>query len=135
GPAVLEWNPPATREPIRPSEGLPASPSPRMRGKVVLVTTTVNSDWNNWPASPAFPAFANELLHFATSPRLREQSVVVGEPLELFLTSASAAAEGVLSLPDGRQENVRGVRQDDAGLLRWPDSDASGVYKMVVGQH
>src|SRR5207249_2367427 len=47
GPAVLEWQPPAGRE----------SGAGRLRGRVVLVTTTLNGDWNNWPPSPSYLPF------------------------------------------------------------------------------
>ncbi len=41
-PAVLEWR--------------------RHRGRVVLITTTVNIDWGTWPGSPAYLPFMHELV-------------------------------------------------------------------------
>ena len=43
-----------------------------MRGRVVLVTTTLNADWNTWPASPIFPPFIDRLMYFSAAGRLRE---------------------------------------------------------------
>ncbi|HEY7314338.1 MAG TPA: VWA domain-containing protein, partial [Gemmataceae bacterium] len=125
GPAVLDWRPPAGKE---PNAG-------RMRGRVVLVTTTVNSDWNNWPASPTFPALMQELLYYASAARLREQVVQVGEPIELYLPDTVAGAEATISTPDGRTETARTQTQEDASVVRWTDTDISGVYSVVVGQH
>jgi hypothetical protein len=125
GPAILEWRPPAGSQ---PGAG-------RMRGRVVLVTTTVNADWNNWPASPSFPALMQELLYYASAARLREQVVQVGEPIELYLPNTAGDAEATVSTPDGRTETARTQSQDEASMLRWSDTDISGIYSVVVGQH
>jgi hypothetical protein len=122
GPAVLEWRPPADKE-----------GTGRLRGRVVLITTTVNSDWNNWPASPSYPPLVQELLYFAASARLREQTVEVGEPLELYLPGTAGGLEAAVRTPDGRTESARTQGQDEAGVLRWADTDVSGVYSISVG--
>ncbi len=135
GAAILEWRPPASRERERPEEAGrgPRPEGGRMRGRVVLVTTTVNSDWNNWPASPSFPPLMQELLHFAASARLREQSVEVGSPLELYLPGAVGGLEATVRTPDGRTESARTQNQDDASAVRWTDTDVSGVYSITIG--
>jgi hypothetical protein len=135
GPAILEWRPPASRERERPEGTSREHERPegsRLRGRVVLVTTTVNSDWGNWPVPPSFPALMQELLRFAASARLREQAVEVGEPLELFLPGTTSGLEAVVRTPDGRTESVRS-RDQDAGAVRWTDTDVSGVYSITVG--
>jgi hypothetical protein len=129
GPAVLEWRPP-----VSPGQG-GAKESGRLRGRVVLITTTVNSDWNSWPVSPAFPAFMQELLYFAASSRLREQVLQVGEPIELFLPGAGGGMEAVISTPDGRTETGRTQTLDEASVFRWIETDVSGIYSVVIGQH
>jgi len=129
GPAVLEWNPP-TSEPRKPGE--PPLP-PRLRGKVVLVTTPLNAEWGNWPASPSFPALLNELVLFASAGRLREQSVEVGQPIELFLNTPDGGLEAKILTPDARTETARTLNLDDASVLRFHDTDASGLYRVTVG--
>src|SRR5262249_37799098 len=54
--------------------------APYQRGRVVLVTTTVNKDWNNWADRPALLALMHEILHFAVAGRLHGQSLSVGDP-------------------------------------------------------
>jgi hypothetical protein len=134
GPAVLEWRPPIVHEPAPGGEDKPAEPAGRMRGRVVLVTTTVNSDWNHWPASPSFPPLMQELLNFAASARLCEQALEVGEPVDLYLPNTAAGIEATVRTPDGRTETVRTQAQDDAAVLRWTDTDVSGVYAVTLGQ-
>jgi hypothetical protein len=129
GPAILEWNPPAT-EPRKPGD--PPFPA-RMRGKSILVTTSVNAQWGNWPASPSFPALMNELALFATAGRLREQAIEVGQPLELFLATPDGGTEGTILTPDGRTETARTVNLDEASVLRYFDTDVSGLYRITIG--
>ncbi|HEY7154588.1 MAG TPA: VWA domain-containing protein [Gemmataceae bacterium] len=133
GPAILEWRPPAPPSP-QGGRGVGSEGGGHMRGRVVLVTTTVNSDWNSWPASPSFPALMQELLCYASAARLREQIVQVGEPIELYLPNTTGGTEATISTPDGRTETARTQNEDEASVLRWTDTDISGVYS-VVGQH
>jgi hypothetical protein len=129
GAAVLEWNPPAPKDPKRPAN----ESAGRMRGKVVLVTTTVNSDWNRWPPSPSFPSLMNELMYFASSGRLREQEQTVGDVLEVFLPTSKTGAEAKIKTPDGREETAHTQALDESSVLRWTDTDVSGVYRVAIG--
>lgn len=114
-PALIEWT--------------------RYRGKVLLFTSTVNMDWTSWPISPSFPALMQELLRFAVAGRLREHALAVGEPLEEFLQTSGVGLEVTLLLPDGRTESARTVLRDDAPLFTWADTDRSGIYRAMIGQH
>jgi uncharacterized membrane protein len=158
GAAVLEWRPPLLgkdevgrmkeegKAPGGPDSSLILPPS-SFRGRVVLITTTVNSDWNNWPASQAFPPLMQELLNYAASARLRERSLQVGEPIELYLPSAAGGAEAVVDFPaaDGGTQEGEGKPEDrrtvatqplaEGSVLRVGGTDLSGVYRVRVGQH
>ncbi len=138
GPAILEWHPPAaaltnaTPSPLTAPAARPEAQT-RLRGRVVLITTTVNADWNNWPASPTFPPLMHEVLYDAAASRLRERSFEVGEALELFLPPGDGATEANVQTPEGRTETARASQGDDAGVLRYADTDISGVYRLSVG--
>jgi von Willebrand factor type A domain/Aerotolerance regulator N-terminal len=123
GPALLEWRPPAGKD---------GAEGEKLRGRVVLITTTLNADWNSWPASPIFPPFIDRLMYFAAAGRFRERAVEVGEPIELFLPTAAAGA-AVIHTPDGREASTPIRSLDDVGVVRWPDADISGVYRVSIG--
>jgi Aerotolerance regulator N-terminal/von Willebrand factor type A domain len=146
GPAILAWNPPSPLPPPERNPGLdgvqpakigatPSHPQPRLRGRVVMITTGVNSEWSNWPASPSYPALMNELLYFASAGRLQEQSIEVGQAIELYLPLV-AEVEATIETPDGRTEKVQ-TQKLDAGdsVLHWSDNDVSGIYRIRLGQH
>src|SRR5262249_38148495 len=58
-------------------------------------------------------------------------AVMVGEPLEEFFTAGPK--EVTLHTPDGRKEEFRTDPQEEASLLRWADTDQSGIYVATVG--
>ena len=107
--ALVEWNPPLPLGEAADTASVPSRPESatkgqgqdgprkhaiptRYRGKVILLTSTVNMDWNSWPASPSFLAMMNELARFGVAGRLREQAVLVGTGLEeVFVGSGELA--------------------------------------------
>jgi hypothetical protein len=124
GPAVLEWHPPA---------GKAGGNAGTLRGRVVLLTTTANCDWADWSLRSYVPLM-HELTQYAASGRLRPRELAVGEPIELFLPNVAAGSEARIFTPDGHEEALRiQQQQDDGGVIRWPDTDVSGVYRVVVG--
>src|SRR5205823_3970385 len=102
-PALLEWNPPLARAPaVAPAPHRPnrrVATSARYRGKVVLLTTTFNMDWCNWPASPSFGEMVQELTRLAVSGRLKEQAAVVGSVLEDFLPGGGTELDLTVHYP------------------------------------
>ncbi|MCI0459070.1 MAG: VWA domain-containing protein [Gemmataceae bacterium] len=76
-----------------------------------------------------------EVLQFAIAGRLREQAAVVGDPLEEFLPTGGAGLEVALQTPDGRNESLRTEARHENSVLRWTDTDISGLYRALIGQH
>jgi hypothetical protein len=139
---VLTFRPERTSNALdpKPSAGLPIGEAAliegaRYRGRVVLLTSTANMDWTTWPISPSFPALMQELLHFAIAGRLREQAAVVGDVLEEFLPTGGAGLQVALQTPDGRTEALQTEARDENSVLRWADTDVSGLYRALIGQH
>lgn len=106
---------------------------PRYRGRVILLTTTVNMDWASWPASPSYPVMMQELLRFAVAGRLHEQAVPVGTPLEEFLPAGNVGIDFQVLTPDGR--TVEGATQplDDTARMMFGETDQSGIYRVTLG--
>lgn len=141
GPAIVEWRPPlpGKAESIEKA----AERAPAGRGRVALVTTTLNSDWGGWPASPTFPPLMQELLYHTASARLRERALLVGEPIELYLHAMTAGAEANLDAPrdllDGPRDADEGPRRvpiqpsGDGSLMRFAETEVSGVYRVTLG--
>jgi aerotolerance regulator-like protein/VWA domain-containing protein/von Willebrand factor type A domain-containing protein len=111
-PAVLEWQ--------------------WHRGRVILITTTVNIDWGSWPGSPAFLPFMHELVRHAalgSPPRV----VTAGDPLVEYLPTQFARVDGTISTPDGRTATVTVRDEDEMAVVRFPETDQSGIYRLTLG--
>jgi uncharacterized membrane protein len=124
----------------RPKESQPArGPSdplvlewPRHRGRVVLVTSTANTDWTSWPISPSFPPFVQEVFRFAVLQPPR-RTLTVGEAIEELLPPSVLATEATVQTPDGRTETVPLRAEPNATRLRFADTDQSGLYRVSYG--
>ncbi|MBL8798077.1 MAG: VWA domain-containing protein [Planctomycetia bacterium] len=128
------------RPPADPAATLPSGDpaiveAPNQRGRVLLVTTTVNKDWNNWADRPSMLAMMHELLQYAAAGRLNGQAVLVGEPLEEFLPAGSVGLEVTTLTPDLRTVRGKAEDKDETALFRFGETDQSGIYKATVGQH
>jgi hypothetical protein len=128
GPALLAWHPPIPREEAEESGG-----SGRMRGWVILITTTVNCDWTNWGAIPFYPAFMQELMHFAAAGRLREQALDACAPLELFLPEVNGALNASLETPAGQTHALKTTPLAEGTVLRWLNTQTRGIYRASIG--
>jgi uncharacterized membrane protein len=148
GAAVLEWRPPlpVAKQGEREPDANHPFKAISGRGRVVLITTTANSDWNNWPISPAFPPLMQEILHYAAAARLRERALQVGEPIEMYLPSAATGIEASVEVPRDPLEIARSGADEpprkattqalgDGSVLRFGETDTSGIYKVQLGQH
>src|SRR5262249_49105428 len=101
------------------------------RGRVILITTTVNIDWGSWPGSPAFLPFMHELTRHAAlgaPPRV----VAAGEPLMDYLT-VRYGLDGKIATPDGREVDVTLQDQGEFAVVRFPETDQSGIYRLTLG--
>lgn len=136
--AILEWNPPLGK--LEPGKGKlkgQMMPAARYRGKVVLITTTLNMDWNTWPGSPSFGAMMQELARLAVSGRLREHAALVGSILEEFLPSSGGELDATVHYPTAipaiKPQKTRTQLVEDTNVFRWTDTDVSGLYRVVLG--
>ena len=105
---------------------------PRHRGRVVVYTSTFNTDWTDWPVLPSFLPFAHEALRFAAGNPDRH-TVRVGEPLEEFLPVNTVGLAATFNGPEAIAATVPVVAGDEAGLARFGDTTLSGLYRLTVG--
>ncbi len=154
-PAIMEWNPPLPKKAdeggrgpgsgvrgqetgVRSQEsGVRSQAATRYRGKVVLVTTTLNMDWHTWPGSPSYGAMMQELCRLAVSGRVRDHAVVVGQLLEEVLPSTGAEIDCRLSFPSELKlpdKKLRTELADEVNVFRWADTDWSGIYRLTPAQ-
>jgi hypothetical protein len=138
-PAIVEWQPPLPHvEKLKGSNDstrLTNRAPTRYRGKVILITTSVNLDWNSWAGSPSYGALMQELLRVAVSGKLRERALVVGSLIEEYLDTSSPDLKATLYVPrrDDLPIKSRTQGNDDVVVFRHTDTDQSGIYRLTIG--
>jgi hypothetical protein len=105
--------------------------TPRHRGRVVVYTSTFNTEWTDWPRLPSFLPFAHELLRFAATNQDRH-TLRVGDPLEEYVPVSLIGLSATVNGPGGLAVNVPVMTGDETGLIRFPDTLLAGVYRVLV---
>ena len=65
----------------------------------------------------------------------RNVTLVSGDTIEEYLPLSGAGMDVRLRAPDGREETTQTEARDEIGVLRWADTDQSGLYRATIGQH
>jgi hypothetical protein len=110
-PALLEW--------------------PTPRGRLMLLTTSFAQPWTTWHLSPSYLPFVQELMRVVV-PGAVQRVVTVGEPLELQLPAALVGLEATVTRPDRSTETVTLTAGLDSALVKLPDTDQSGLYRLAI---
>jgi hypothetical protein len=156
-PAIMEWNPPLPRDKDAKPGRLPMPA--RYRGKVILLTSTINMDWNNWPGSPSFGAMMQELARLAVAGRLKERALLCGQPIEEYLPTGDevdvqafaphpedvhrrgatekSILEGKYKVRDfaAQAQKKRSEAGGELNVFRWDKTDLSGIYLLSWGRN
>lgn len=119
----------------KPADGQKPDPAvvetARHRGRVVVYTSTFNTDWTDWPRLPSYLPFVHELLRFAATNPDRH-TARVGDPIEEYVPAAAVGLTAAVTGPDGQSAAVPVIAGDETGLVRYPDTQLSGIYRVTV---
>jgi Aerotolerance regulator N-terminal/von Willebrand factor type A domain len=101
------------------------------RGRVVLVNTSADTAWNDWPKHKTFVPWvhgtAEYLTGTAVTPPEAQVNLVAGMAADLDLGDRAAKARFVLHTPDGKDVNMAA---DDQGQLRDLPVSKPGIYSV-----
>jgi len=107
------------------------------QGRVVLVTTTVDKEWNQWPDHPTFLPVLMELTRHVTRRGDGAGDNQVGESIELPLPAAEYEPDALVrtpNYPNEREVSVAAVSTNDGGglAIRWEHTDVAGIYQFLL---
>ncbi len=102
------------------------------KGRVVLVTTSLDDSWGNWVLWPSFVPLMNRLLQFSMAGRIQSEPLLVGSPVRLDVPQP---VEGTLMLPDAKTVEALTETRDAATsppetVLFWPETGTAGFYQI-----
>ncbi len=118
---------------LRFSSGDPAIvEAPFGRGRVLLVTTSVDREWSTWAVwGQSLIPLMHETVNFAVSSRWSDREALVGQPLTSHLATRASRVSAVLQSPGGDAQSP--VTSADGRSVVTEPITRAGFHKMVLG--
>lgn len=118
---------------LRFSSGDPAIiDAPYGRGRVILVTTSVDREWSTWAVwGQSLIPLMHETVGYAVSSRWSDREVQVGQPLVSHLPIRASDVAAVLQTPDGDSQ-APATSGDGRSVVSEPTTRA-GFHKITLG--
>ena len=104
------------------------------RGKVLLMTTSLDADWTTLPLSNFYLPYLQSAVRYLAAGTLPVRNVAVGEPIRAtFDESIDDGAS--MELPSDERRPVSIVRFADVSELRFSDTREPGIYRLHLKDH
>ncbi|HEY0984952.1 BatA domain-containing protein [Schlesneria sp.] len=106
--------------------------APYGRGRVVLVTTSVDREWSTWAVwGHSLIPLMHETVNYAVSGRWKDRDVLVGQPLQCHVGLRATDTPAVLHLPNGDTKQLQ--PSADGRTITSEPTATSGFHKIVLG--
>jgi len=107
------------------------------QGRVVLMTSSVDKEWNQWPDHPTFLPVVTELVRHVVRSGEGHATHTVGAALELPIDPAAFNPDVIVrtpAYPDEPEANVVATASEEGqGLtVRWEHTGAAGLYQFAL---
>lgn len=103
------------------------------RGRVILMTTSLDADWTTLPLSNFYlPFLQNAVRYLAANPTQR--NLAPGQPIQLGFSDGEAPRHVWLTDPQDRRTALDVVRYAQQGEIRVTDTSMIGQYKLEVDE-
>jgi hypothetical protein len=97
------------------------------RGRVMLVTTPLDADWNTLPLSNFYLPFVDSVARYLAAGASGERNLAPGQPL-VATFEQTMTSKATIQLPDGKKHGVDVMRVGDRYEARFAATGAPGVY-------
>lgn len=106
--------------------------APYNRGRVILITTSVDREWSTWAVwGHSLIPLMHETVNYAISGRWKDRDVLVGRPLQCHVGLRAADAPAVHQLPSGDSKSLQA--SSDGRMVVSEPTTVSGFHKIVLG--
>ena len=105
---------------------------PAGRGRVLLLTTTIDVDWTTLPLSGSYLPLMQSLTRYLASSQLPALNVRQGEPIVLNLEQVAEDQAPRITLPDGKQDAMEVRPSVLSAELRYGKTQVSGRYAIKL---
>ncbi len=106
-------------------------------GRVLLITTSADKEWNAWPDHPTYLPIMTELLRHVTRSRGSDMDRWVGSRIEFPLDSSAYEPDAIVRPPGYPNEPEAAVtavpvESDDGMQIRWEHTESAGIYQFAM---
>lgn len=106
--------------------------APYGRGRVILVTTSVDREWSTWAVwGHSLIPLMHEAVNYAVAGRWKDRETLVGQPLQCHVGLRAADTSAVEQLPNGDTNPLQ--PSADGRILLTEPTTQSGFHKIVLG--
>ena len=112
------------------------------RGKVGVVTTSADLDWNTWAISPSYLPVMQQLVQILAAGRVKRDEVHVGDAIELTLPEGTGDASVTMTHPSppsaGNERSspsgpIKPQQEGGLAIVNYTDTGRAGVYACQLG--
>ena len=107
------------------------------RGRVLLMTTTIDADWNTLPLSSFYLPFAQSTVRYLAAVALPQRNVAPGQEIRARFTNMPDNGRGTLTMPGGRRTVLQASGYEGNYEVTTSDTNVPGLYTLraaVAGQ-
>jgi hypothetical protein len=102
------------------------------RGRVLLMTTPLNAEWTNLPATKVYVVMVHEMIHWLAQPTLSEWNVDAGQPMVARFDAKRAPPTARITDPAGGVHDVAGQLEGLVAAFSFSQTDMPGVYRLTL---
>ena len=102
------------------------------RGRVLLVTVPLDTDWSTLPLTNFYLPFVQSAVRYLASGAIADRNVQAGKPLVCEVDAPADGAVATVFPPDGSKVDLPVLRFGRRGEVRFADTERPGRYRMVL---
>jgi Aerotolerance regulator N-terminal/von Willebrand factor type A domain len=105
----------------------------RKRGTVVLVATSADAGWTDWPLHKSYPPVMQQIVMRASAGRFAERNIRVGQPFDQSFPAAGAGAAVTVVTPKGQTVATKLQAAGGTSRFHFEQTELSGRYQVRIG--
>ena len=114
------------------SDALPAIVDLRHgRGHALVIATSADLSWTNFPLRPAFIGFINQAVPYLRSFEHGDSNMIVGESARRYVAFERSQATYQVTTPDGGISTASVLETEDGYALELPVPRVAGAYELM----
>lgn len=109
-------------------------------GRVILLATSADNEWSDWPASPSYLVTLLELVQYACRSGEWQEDAVIGSTLQWRHRPDREVATAAVRTPDYPADPAEIIQADGNGdsarpTYTWDRTERPGVYRLLAAAH